>query len=398
MELSKRAQRLEPSVTLAAAAKAKALKAQGRDILSLTVGEPDFATPENIQEAAIQAIKNGKASYYTPTAGIPELRQAIVDYLKQQYQLDYQTSQTIVTDGAKFALYTLFQTILDPLDEVIIPVPYWVSYGEQVKLAEGVPVFVRGEETNAFKVTVEQLEAARSGKTKAVIINSPSNPTGMIYTKDELLTIGKWAVANNILIVADDIYGRLVYNGNEFTPIATLGEAIRKQTIIINGVSKTYAMTGWRIGYAVGDQTIIDGMITIASQSTSNPTAVSQYAAVEALRGEQDTVEEMRQAFEERLNRLYPLVAALPGVKLAKPQGAFYLFPNVKETLAICGYSNVTKWVEDLLEETGVALVTGEGFGASENVRLSYATNLGTLEEAVLRIAQFIESKSQNES
>lgn len=398
MELSKRAQRLEPSVTLAAAAKAKALKAQGRDILSLTVGEPDFATPENIQEAAIQAIKNGKASYYTPTAGIPELRQAIVDYLKQHYQLDYQSSQTIVTDGAKFALYTLFQTILDPSDEVIIPVPYWVSYGEQVKLAEGVPVFVRGEEANEFKVTVEQLEAARSEKTKAVIINSPSNPTGMIYTKEELLAIGKWAVANNILIVADDIYGRLVYNGNEFTPIATLGEAIREQTIIINGVSKTYAMTGWRIGYAVGNQAIIDGMITIASQSTSNPTAVSQYAAVEALRGEQDTVEEMRQAFEERLNRLYPLVAALPGVKLAKPQGAFYLFPNVKETLTICGYSNVTEWVEDLLEETGVALVTGEGFGASENVRLSYATNLGTLEEAVLRIAQFIESKSQNES
>ena len=398
MELSKRAQRLEPSVTLAAAAKAKALKAQGRDILSLTVGEPDFATPENIQEAAIQAIKNGKASYYTPTAGIPELRQAIVDYLKQHYQLDYQSSQTIVTDGAKFALYTLFQTILDPSDEVIIPVPYWVSYGEQVKLAEGVPVFVRGEEANEFKVTVEQLEAARSEKTKAVIINSPSNPTGMIYTKEELLAIGKWAVANNILIVADDIYGRLVYNGNEFTPIATLGEAIREQTIIINGVSKTYAMTGWRIGYAVGNQAIIDGMITIASQSTSNPTAVSQYAAVEALRGEQDTVEEMRQAFEERLNRLYPLVAALPGVKLAKPQGAFYLFPNVKETLTICGYSNVTEWVEDLLEETGVALVTGEGFGASENVRLSYATNLGTLEEAVLRIAQFIESKSQNVS
>ncbi|WP_430606074.1 pyridoxal phosphate-dependent aminotransferase [Enterococcus sp. DIV0180] len=398
MELSKRAQRLEPSVTLAAAAKAKALKAQGRDILSLTVGEPDFATPENIQEAAIQAIKNGKASYYTPTAGIPELRQAIVDYLKQHYQLDYQASQTIVTDGAKFALYTLFQTILDPSDEVIIPVPYWVSYGEQVKLAEGVPVFVRGEEANEFKVTVEQLEAARSEKTKAVIINSPSNPTGMIYTKEELLAIGKWAVANNILIVADDIYGRLVYNGNEFTPIATLGEAIREQTIIINGVSKTYAMTGWRIGYAVGNQAIIDGMITIASQSTSNPTAVSQYAAVEALRGEQDTVEEMRQAFEERLNRLYPLVAVLPGVKLAKPQGAFYLFPNVKETLTICGYSNVTEWVEDLLEETGVALVTGEGFGASENVRLSYATNLGTLEEAVLRIAQFIESKSQNES
>ncbi|EOS7794970.1 pyridoxal phosphate-dependent aminotransferase [Enterococcus hirae] len=395
MKLSKRVQQLEPSVTLAAAAKAKALKAQGKDILSLTVGEPDFATPENIQEVAVQAIRNGKASYYTPSAGIPELRQAIVDYIKEYYGITYEPSQTIVTDGAKFALYALFQTILDPEDEVIIPVPYWVSYGEQVKLAEGRPVFVKGEENNGFKITVSQLEASRTPKTKALIINSPSNPTGMIYDQKELQAIGEWAVKHDILIVADDIYGRLVYNGNEFTPIATISESIRKQTIIINGVSKTYAMTGWRIGYALGNQEIIDGMITIASQSTSNSTAVSQYAAIEALTGEQDPVEEMRVAFEKRLNILYPLVSNLPGVTLNKPQGAFYLFPNVKETLAMCGYENVTKWVEDLLEETGVALVTGEGFGAPENVRLSYATDLGTLEEAVRRIAQFIESKSQ---
>ena len=396
MNLSEKIQRLEPSVTLAAAAKAKALKAQGRDILSLTVGEPDFATPENIQEAAIEAIKNGKASYYTPSAGIPELRQAVVAYLKQNYGVDYAPSQTIVTDGAKFALYALFQTILNPADEVIIPVPYWVSYGEQVKLAEGKPVFVKGEERNGFKVTVSQLEQVRTAKTKAIIINSPSNPTGMIYEKNELQAIGEWAVKNDILIVADDIYGRLVYNGNEFTPIATISEAIRQQTIIINGVSKTYAMTGWRIGYAVGNQEIINGMIAIASQSTSNPTAVSQYAAVEALTGTQNTVEEMRSAFEERLNIIYPLVSNLPGVTINKPQGAFYLFPNVKQTMAICGYENVTRWVEDLLEETGVALVTGEGFGAPENVRMSYAADLGTLEEAVRRIARFIESKSQN--
>lgn len=397
MKQSKRVERLEPSVTLATAAKAKALKAQGKDIISLTVGEPDFATPENIQEAAIAAIKNGKASYYTPTAGIPELRQAIVSYLETYYGLTYDASQTIVTDGAKFALYALFQTILDPKDEVIIPVPYWVSYGEQVKLAEGVPVFVTGQEVNDFKVTLKQLEQARSSKTKAVIINSPSNPTGMIYTKEELQVIGEWAVKNDILIVADDIYGRLVYNDNEFTPIATISKAIREQTIIINGVSKTYAMTGWRIGYAVGDQKIIDGMIAIASQSTSNPTAVSQYAAVEALQGEQDTVEEMRKAFEERLDIVFPLVADLPGVSVKRPQGAFYLFPNVKETLAICGYEQLTSWVEDLLEEAGVALVTGEGFGAPENVRLSYAANLATLEEGIRRIQRFIESKSQNE-
>ncbi len=396
MNLSEKIQRLEPSVTLAAAAKAKALKAQGKDVLSLTVGEPDFATPENIQEAAIKAIKSGKASYYTPSAGIPELRQAIVEYLEKNYGIRYASSQTIVTDGAKFALYALFQTILNPGDEVLIPVPYWVSYGEQVKLASGKPVFVKGEEQNGFKVTVSQLEQAYTAKTKAIILNSPSNPTGMIYDKNELQAIGEWAVKRDILIVADDIYGRLVYNGNEFTPIATISEAIRQQTIIINGVSKTYAMTGWRIGYAVGNQEIINGMIAIASQSTSNPTAVSQYAAVEALTGAQDTVEEMRNSFEERLNIIYPLVSNLPGVTINKPQGAFYLFPNVKQTMTNCGYDNVTRWVEDLLEETGVALVTGEGFGAPENIRLSYATDLGTLEEAVRRIARFIESKSQN--
>ena len=396
MNLSEKIQRLEPSVTLAAAAKAKALKAQGKDVLSLTVGEPDFATPENIQEAAIKAIKSGKASYYTPSAGIPELRQAIVEYLEKNYGIRYASSQTIVTDGAKFALYALFQTILNPGDEVLIPVPYWVSYGEQVKLASGKPVFVKGEEQNGFKVTVSQLEQAYTAKTKAIILNSPSNPTGMIYDKNELQAIGEWAVKRDILIVADDIYGRLVYNGNEFTPIATISEAIRQQTIIINGVSKTYAMTGWRIGYAVGNQEIINGMIAIASQSTSNPTAVSQYAAVEALTGAQDTVEEMRNSFEERLNIIYPLVSNLPGVTINKPQGAFYLFPNVKQTMTNCGYDNVTRWVEDLLEETGVALVTGEGFGAPENIRLSYATDLGTLEEAVRRIARFIESKSKN--
>jgi aspartate/methionine/tyrosine aminotransferase len=393
MKISQRAEQLEPSVTLVAAAKAKALKAQGLDILSLTVGEPDFATPENIQEAAIKAIKNGNASYYTPTAGIPELRQAIVSYLQENYGLTYKTTQTIVTDGAKFALYTLFQAILDAGDEVIIPVPYWVSYGEQVKLAQGTPIFVNCKESNHFKVTVDQLEEAYSSRTKAIIINSPSNPTGMIYTKEELTEIGNWAVEKDILIIADDIYGRLVYNGNEFTPIATISEAIRKQTIIINGVSKTYAMTGWRIGYAVGDETIIQTMVDIASQSTSNPTAVSQYAAVEALLGEQDTVEEMRVAFENRLNKFYPLIEALPGVRIEKPQGAFYLFPNVKETIAICGYENVTDWVDDLLEEAQVALITGEGFGSDEHVRISYATNLGILEEAVDRIAAFIERK-----
>ncbi|MFD1900140.1 pyridoxal phosphate-dependent aminotransferase [Enterococcus termitis] len=394
MDISMRAQKLEPSVTLAASAKANALKAQGQNVLSLTVGEPDFTTPKNIQQAAIQAIESGKASYYTPSAGIKELRQAVATYIKSNYQLDYQVENVIVTDGAKFALYLLFQAVLNPLDEVIIPVPYWVSYGEQVKLAEGVPVFVSCAQEQEFKVTVAQLEEARTEKTKILILNSPSNPTGMIYSEKELRAIGEWAVLHDILIVSDDIYGKLVYNGAVFTPIATLSEAIQKQTIIINGVSKSYAMTGWRIGYAVGDKAIIATMNDIASQSTSNPTAVSQYAAIEALSGEQDTVETMRQAFEERLNKVYPMFAALPGFKIEKPHGAFYLFPNIKETMDLCGYTDVTDWVDDLLAEAHVALVTGAGFGAPENVRISYATDLDTLEEAVARIAAFIEAKS----
>ncbi|EGO8147596.1 pyridoxal phosphate-dependent aminotransferase [Enterococcus faecalis] len=393
MNVSNRAQQLTPSVTLAAAAKAKALKAKGVDVLSLTVGEPDFVTPKNIQKAAIASIEDGRASYYTPSGGIPELKQAIVSYVEREYQLRYQPKQVIVTDGAKYALYLLFQAILNVGDEVIIPVPYWVSYGEQVKLAEGKPVFVSSTQEQSFKVSVAQLEAVRTDKTKAIILNSPSNPTGVIYTEEELRQIGEWAVAHNILIIADDIYGRLVYNGHRFTPIATISEAIRQQTIIINGVSKTYAMTGWRIGFAIGDEKIIQAMTQLASQSTSNPVAVSQYAAIEALTGEQSTVEDMRQAFEKRLNHIYPKVAALPGVSLIKPEGAFYLFPNVKKTLEICGYDNVTNWVEDLLQEVHVALVTGEGFGAPEHVRMSYATDLMTLEKAIERMNDFIEKK-----
>ncbi|EGO8853686.1 pyridoxal phosphate-dependent aminotransferase [Enterococcus faecalis] len=393
MNVSNRAQQLTPSVTLAAAAKAKALKAKGVDVLSLTVGEPDFVTPKNIQKAAIASIEDGRASYYTPSGGIPELKQAIVSYVEREYQLRYQPKQVIVTDGAKYALYLLFQAILNVGDEVIIPVPYWVSYGEQVKLAEGKPAFVSSTQEQSFKVSVAQLEAVRTDKTKAIILNSPSNPTGVIYTEEELRQIGEWAVAHNILIIADDIYGRLVYNGHRFTPIATISEAIRQQTIIINGVSKTYAMTGWRIGFAVGDEKIIQAMTQLASQSTSNPVAVSQYAAIEALTGEQSTVEDMRQAFEKRLNHIYPKVAALPGVSLIKPEGAFYLFPNVKKTLEICGYDNVTNWVEDLLQEAHVALVTGEGFGAPEHVRMSYATDLMTLEKAIERMNDFIEKK-----
>lgn len=393
MKISQRAQKIAPSITLATSAKAKALKESGLDVLSLTVGEPDFTTPKNIGAASKKAIDNGTASFYKPSAGIMELRQAIIERTEKDYGLTYHQNQVMVTEGAKFATFCLFQVLLDAGDEVLIPTPYWVSYSEQVKLAQGKSVFVAGKETNSYKVTVEELEAARTTKTQALLLNSPCNPTGAVYTAEELQKIGEWAVAHDIVILSDDIYGKLVYNKNKFTPIATLSEKIRKQTIIINGVSKTYSMTGWRIGYVLGDEQIIQAMIAFASQSTSNCAAVSQYAAVEALTGTQETVEEMRQAFENRLNTIYPKFAALPGFKLTKPQGAFYLFPNIRETLTLCGYEHVTDWVQDLLEEVQVAVVTGEGFGAPDNIRISYATDLETLEKAVARMKIFIESK-----
>lgn len=390
MVLSNRVLEMGESVTLQAAARAKALKAEGRDILALTLGEPDFPTPKTIQAKAIEAIETGKASYYTVASGLPELKEAVKTYMQNYYGYEIETNQVVAATGAKFILYAFFMAVLNPDDEVLIPTPYWVSYADQVKMAEGVPVFVPGLESNHFKVTVDQLEAAYTPKTKVLLLNSPSNPTGMIYSREELLAIGNWAVAKGILILADDIYGRLVYNGASFTPISTLSDAIREQTIVVNGVSKTYAMTGWRVGFAVGQAKIIAAMGKIISQTTSNLTTVSQYAAIEALTGNQSAFDSMHKAFEERLNTIYPLLAEVPGFEVIKPEGAFYLFPNVKKAMAMKGYTNVTDFTNAILEEAGVALVTGEGFGAPENVRLSYASDLETLKEAVARLKTFM--------
>ena len=392
MKISDRVLKMEESVTLASDAKAKKLKAEGKDILFLTLGQPDFHTPDNIQDAAVQAIRDGRASFYTVASGLPALKAAVNTYFGRYYGYSVSPNQVTFATGAKFSLYTFFMAVLNPGDEVIIPTPYWVSYGDQVLMAEGVPVYVKGHQANDFKVSVEQLEEARTEKTKVLVLNSPSNPTGMIYSKDDLLAIGNWAVEHDIIILADDIYGRLVYNGNEFVPISSLSEAIRKQTVVINGVSKAYAMTGWRVGYAVGDPEIIAAMSKLTGQTTSNLTAVSQYATIEALTGPQDSVEVMRQAFEERLNTIYPLLCEVPGFDVIKPQGAFYLFPNVKKAMEMKGYTDVTEFATAILEEVGVALITGAGFGAPENVRLSYATDLETLKEAVRRLHQFMEN------
>ncbi|WEV44921.1 pyridoxal phosphate-dependent aminotransferase [Streptococcaceae bacterium ESL0687] len=395
MILSNFVNEIEESVTLASAAKAKKLKDEGRDILTLTVGQPDFTTPENIDKKAKEAIDNGSASFYTPAGGTLELKSAIASYFKKYYGYEPQNNHIVATSGAKFAIYAFFMSVLNPGDQVIIPTPYWVSYADQVKMAGGVPIFVEGRQENDFKITLEQVAAAKTDRTKVLLLNSPSNPTGMIYSRDELEALGNWAIENDVLILSDDIYHRLVYNGNETTMISSISDRIREQTVVINGVSKTYSMTGWRLGFAVGNSEIISAMAKIASQTTSNPAAISQYAAIEALTGSQDAVEEMRLEFEKRLNRVYPLLAEVPGFKLVKPNGAFYLFPNVREAMDLTGFEDVTEFTDAILKEEGVALVTGAGFGAPDNLRLSYATDMETLLGAVERIKRFIKNNTK---
>lgn len=390
MKLSSLVNNLEESVTLAASARAKELQTQGRDILMLTIGEPDFTTPDNIAAAAKAAIDSGKASFYTQAAGLPDLKDAVGTYFEKYYGYGVARQEVVVTTGAKFALYAFFASVLDAGDEVIIPTPYWVSYADQIKMVGGVPVFAVGKQEADFKVTVDQLDNLKTPQTRVLILNSPSNPTGMIYTSDELRAIGNWAVDHDVLILADDIYGRLVYNGNAFTPISSLSDAIKNQTLIINGVSKTYAMTGWRIGFAVGNPEIISAMSKIVSQTTSNPSAVAQYAAIEALTGDQTAIETMRAEFEQRLNTIFPLVNEIPGFEAIKPQGAFYLFPKVAKAMAIKGFTDVTAFCDDILEETGVAVVTGAGFGADDNLRMSYATDMATLVDAVNRLKVYM--------
>ncbi|QTN01485.1 aminotransferase class I/II-fold pyridoxal phosphate-dependent enzyme [Sediminibacillus dalangtanensis] len=391
MDLANRVKTLTPSSTLAITAKAKELKSQGHDVIGLGAGEPDFNTPQTVLDAAEKAMREGHTKY-TPSGGLPALKEAIIKKLKQDQQLEYTPEEIIVTNGAKHGLYTLFQVLLDPGDEVIIPAPYWVSYPEQVKLAQGMPVVVESKEANQFKVTPEQLEQAITDKTKAVILNSPSNPTGAMYSEEELKALGDICLKHDLLIVSDEIYEKLIYTEQQHVSIAQLSGPLKKQTVIINGVSKSHSMTGWRIGYAAGDSTIIKAMTGLASHSTSNPNSIAQYAALEAYSGSQDKVEEMRQAFQERLENLYQLITDIPGVSCVKPKGAFYLFPNVREAVKANGFSNVDDWVAALLEEEKVALVPGSGFGAPENIRLSYAISLPQLEEAANRIKRFVQN------
>ena len=394
MELADRVQALTPSTTLAITSKAKALKQQGYDVIGLGAGEPDFNTPDEILQAAKQAMDEGKTKY-TPAGGLPDLKQVIIEKLQSDQGLTYSEKEVTVTTGAKHALYNLFQVLLNRGDEVIIPVPYWVSYPEQVKLAEGQPVYVKAKESNDFKITPEQLEESITDYTKAVILNSPSNPTGTLYSKEELEELGEVALKHDIIIVSDEIYEKLIYGDEAHVSIAQISDELKDRTVIINGVSKSHAMTGWRIGYAAGNEQIIQAMSSLSSHSTSNPTSIAQYAAIEAYVMPKDKLYEMKSAFEDRLNKLYNWLTDIPGISCVKPKGAFYLFPNMQTVVEHSSFDSVDEWVKQLLEEEKVAVVPGSGFGSPENIRLSYATSLDQLDEAAKRIARFVEKHSQ---
>lgn len=391
MQLADRVKTLTPSSTLAITAKAKVLKQQGHDVIGLGAGEPDFNTPEFILDAADKAMREGFTKY-TPSSGIAALKEAITNKFASDNNLIYQPNEIIVTTGAKHALYTLFQVLLNPGDEVIVPAPYWVSYTEQVKLAGGKPVVVETKEADGFKLAPEQLEAAITGKTKALIINSPNNPTGMIYNEEELSAIGEVCVQHGITIVSDEIYEKLIYADDKHVSIAQVSEALKEQTVVVNGVSKSHSMTGWRIGYAAGNEQIIQAMTNLASHSTSNPTSIAQYAALAAYTGNHRKTEEMRITFQERLETCFELLTDIPGITCVKPKGAFYLFSNVKEAVESTGFRSTDEWVTALLEEEKVALVPGSGFGAPDYVRLSYATSRELLIEATKRIDRFVRS------
>lgn len=390
-KLASRVSTLTPSTTLAITAKAKEMKDAGIDIIGLGAGEPDFNTPANILEAAYKSMLEGKTKY-TPSGGLPALKDAVIDKLNRDQNLTYARNEIMIGIGAKHVLFTLFQVILDPGDEVIIPTPYWVSYPEQVKLAGGVPVHIEATAATEFKVTAEQIKEVITSRTKAVIINSPGNPTGMIYSKEELQAIADVCKEKDIWIISDEIYEKLIYGGMKHTSIAELSEDAKQRTLIINGVSKSHSMTGWRIGFVAGDAEVVNAMTDLASHSTSNPTTTSQYATIEAYNGPQDTVEAMRKDFESRLEKVYPQLAAIPGFNVIKPQGAFYLLPEVTEALEKTGYANVDDFAEALLTKANVAVIPGSGFGSPNTIRLSYATSIELIEEAIRRIHGFVEA------
>jgi len=395
--VSERARRVKPSPTLAMDTKAKEMKAQGIDVVSFGVGEPDFDTPDNIKEAAIRAIRDGHTKY-TPVGGIPPLKDAIAEKLQKDNGLSYEREEIIVSCGAKHTLYNIAQAVLNPGDEVVIPSPYWVSYPAQVLLNDATPVFVRTREEDGFMLNPDELKEYITERTKAIILNYPSNPTGLGYNRSTLEAIADVAVKNNIYIVSDEIYEKLLYDGAEHTSIASLSEEVKACTIVVNGLSKSHAMTGWRIGYAAGPVDIIKAMTKIQSQSTSNPASIAQWAAVEALTGPQDFIKTMVEEFDRRRRFLVEALNSMDGIHCRMPTGAFYVFPNVSGIIGR-GYGDRT--IVDssalalyLLEEARVALVPGSAFGAEGYIRISYATSMENIRRAVERIREAVERLS----
>ena len=393
MELSKKAQRIEASVTLAITAKAKEMKENGIDVISFGAGEPDFNTPENIINAAIKAMEEGNTKY-TSVNGILPLREAICKKFKEDNGLIYKPSQIVVSTGAKQTLANVFLAILNPGDEVIVPNPYWVSYPELIRLADGKAVFVESDESSSYKYTKENLEKTVTEKTKAIILNTPNNPTGTIYNREELTEIAEFAKKYNLIIVSDEMYEKLIYDGESHVSIASISEDAYERTIVINGLSKSYAMTGWRLGYCGATEKIAKLMTNIQSHMTSNVCSITQYAAVEALNGPQDKVKEMIVEFEKRRNYMAKTLQEMNNLSIIKPQGAFYIMINIDKCLGteINGEksNDSMDFSAKLLEYEKVAVIPGKAFGLDNYVRVSYATSMELIEKGLERINKFV--------
>jgi aspartate aminotransferase len=392
-KLAERTQRIKPSVTLAIAAKAGKLRSEGIDIANFSAGEPDFDTPERIKAAAVNALRQGMTKY-TDVRGIEPLREAITQKYQREYGLTYRKEDVLVSCGAKHSLYNILQAVVDPGDEVLIPAPYWVSYSDMALLAGGVSRTIPTSEATGFRIRPEQLEAALAPRTRVFILNSPCNPTGASYDKDELSAITRILEKHDCLILSDDIYEKIVYDNFQFHNIVALNPRLRERTIIVNGVSKTYAMTGWRIGYAIGAADVISAAGKIQSQSTSNAASIAQAAALEALRGPQDEVMMMVREFEKRRNVIVDRLNSITGIKCLRPQGAFYVFPNVSGLFGKMAngkkLSTPCDVADYLLEEAKVAVVPGEDFGSQEHIRFSYATSLEDIEKGCKRIQEAV--------
>jgi aspartate aminotransferase len=394
LSLSKKAQAVKPSSTLAITAKAKELMSKGIDVVGFGAGEPDFNTPENICEAAIKAINAGFTKY-TPAEGTLELRKAVCDKFASFNHIHYEPNQIVVSNGGKHSLTNIFEAICNPGDEVIIPTPYWLSYPEIVKLADGVPVFVRGEKSNQYKVTAAQIEAACTDKTKALILNSPSNPSGMIYTREELEAIAEVAVRKDFYVVSDEMYEHLIYEG-EAVSIASFNEEIYKRTITCSGVAKSYSMTGWRIGFTGSSKEIAKLMGSVQSHQTSNPNSIAQKAAYEALVGSQNSVKKMHAEFKQRRDYMYERICNIKLISALKPQGAFYMFVDVSQvfdkTYQGEKIGDVDRLAKILIEDYNVAVIPCGDFGFADHIRLSYAISMEQIQKGLDRIEAFIEN------